>query len=167
MNKRQHIWHITFQDCIYGYMTLGESFEVTSDEQWQELLPLHHWDVPQRPYHRTVAHKVVQAFAFDVPIRFLKRKCAIGTTVFRALALGLEPTSADDATQTQRAQSQNQSRSQSHGNASASDSNHDGPGPAYGDHGPGHGFDVDSDHGHPNSARASGRCDVVKDSRFS
>ena len=153
MNKRQHIWHITFQDCIYGYVTLGESFEVTSDEQWRELLPLHHWDVPQRPYGRTVAHKVVHAFRFGVPIRFLKKKCAIGTTIFRALALGVEPTSAT--------QSPNQSRSESHDNAS--DSNHGGP--ADGDHGLG--LEVDFNHGISHSAGGGGSCDVVEDSRFS
>ena len=148
MNKRQNLWHITFQDYIYGYVSLGESFEITSDEQWRELLPLHHWDVPERPYHRTVAHKVAQAVAFDVPIRFWKKRCAIGTTIFRAWELGLEPES-----QNQGVHGQNQSQSQSHDTA-ASDSNDDDP-------------DPDPDHDLHDSARNSGHCDVVKDSRFS
>lgn len=98
MNRRQLCWHISHRNLIYGHVTFGASFEIESDEQWRELLPFHHWDVVKRPYRRTIAHRVVCATKFDKPIPFYKRKCSIGTTIYRDL--GPEQTvPTDDASE--------------------------------------------------------------------
>ena len=99
MNKDKQTWHIAFKDKVYGYITLGECFEVHSDEHWRSLVTEHHWDVHERPYKRTIAHHVVSVRAFPVPIQFYKKPCSVGTTIYRDLDLQAACSSGDTEVQ--------------------------------------------------------------------
>ena len=86
MNRKQRTWYITHKDMIYGLIEFGDCFEIDSDRIWKTLQSRHHWNVDHRPYSRTVAHTILAVRRLDMPIRFTKVRCAIGTVIYRDAA---------------------------------------------------------------------------------
>ena len=97
--------HVGRSGVIWGTVTLGRGRVIESDREWMQLLDLHHWDTPTRPYEQTFALPVEAVEIFTSPIAYQMMPGQIGTARYRPLTEGAAdvPRASSDGSRRPRA----------------------------------------------------------------
>ena len=76
-------YYLGHRGRIYGSVVIAEVEEVGSVEHWRALLSFHMWDVADRPYQRTYAHRLSKVLVACSPVPYQHPRGAVGLVRYR------------------------------------------------------------------------------------
>ena len=75
--------HVGRSGKLWGTVTLGEAFEVKTDEEWRALRSRHQVGRSNRMHAREMAHTIIAVEISDAPIWYEQMRGQVGTAKYR------------------------------------------------------------------------------------